>query len=147
MKTFKELSIGDEIFFIKKNPEYLDYTDQYGNKYSNQIFQSHVISNLELDHKAGNIGINYTKSSYANNYFLITIPKEMLSSNRMIVDKGDVWFSNKESAGEIARIVLLNAIEERKEIIRNQAKKAESEINQIRNKYFHILNPSLLLSL
>lgn len=145
MKTFKELSIGDEIFFIKKNPEYLDYTDQYGNKYSNQIFQSHVISNLELD-KAGNIGINYKINHYGNNSYLITIPKEMLSSNRMIVDKGDVWFSNKESAGEIARMVLLNAIEERKEIIRNQAKKAETEINQIRDKYFHILNPSLQLN-
>lgn len=31
--------------------------------------------------------------------------------------------------------------------LRILAKKAESEINQIRDKYFHILNPSLQLSL
>ena len=142
MKILGKLSIGDELYRMEKEPQFLDYKDQYGNVTKNQIYETYVVNRLDAG-KDGSLMVNYNSGNYSSGRPLVVFSQESLTVPTLYSKDGHVWFANKEDAHDIARKILLKAMEDRKKIIQSRAIVAANEIKEIREKYFFILNPSL----
>jgi hypothetical protein len=120
-KTFKELSIGDVIYYIEPtNMVYYDETDQYGN--------------VQEDGK-------YLIVNYDNNYRRhgLVIPKKEFSNSTMVID-GKTYFVNHDDYKTIIRMKVLAELKKQEDSIETYKKKVEMRKQELRKKYWEYLN-------
>lgn len=144
MKTFRQLTIGDTIYYTSGYTKLLDTKDNYGNVTEARVFDSAVIRTLGLSEK-GNLLINESKTYNRDIVYLAAIPSELIDSS--IADSKDKKFYVSEAQKEsILREMVLNHISSNEASIIAHANKMKKEIRQLRAKYWNTLNPSLTLS-
>lgn len=139
MKTFKQLSVGDKLYFTNNDTRLLDTKDQYGNVYKAEIFNSVVIQTLSLG-DSGQVLVNRSKGSYNDNYLLI-VPVESQGLTTMAFDKR-IFFTTEEEMNASLKGTILKRIRENEASIISHKNKMLFENRQLRAKYWNALNPS-----
>jgi len=139
LKKFKDLSIGDEVFWINRNPsDFLNEKDRYGNVYENSIVNKTKIFNLKENNK-GELEIN--KDGYDNKAFL-TIDKDSLNKPITYVKNSynrSVYFVNEKSYNEVIKIRVLREMKAKEKAASEFLERAKQTVIELRKAYYPYL--------
>ena len=136
-KTFKELSIGDVIYYIEPtNMNYYDETDQYGNVFKNSIVKEIKVRDLRLQDDGKYLIVNYD-----NNYRRhgLAIPKKEFSNGTMVIE-GKTYYVNHDDYKTIIRMKVLAEIKKQEDSIEEYKKTVETKKQELSKKYWEYLN-------
>lgn len=132
MKTFKNLSINDKLFYINKNGNYLDNKDKYGNIYHKDLMIESVIESLKID--KGYLFVNFN-----DRYELIKIPIECLED--VVYEKEDyLYFSDKNKYDDCVKKIVLEKIKETEDYIVKITNEKNDFIINLKKAYWDYLN-------
>lgn len=143
MKTFRDITIGSEIYFIRPESSLLVKTDSYGHTViSENLIRSVVVKDISID-QDGDIRINKSENRYSgSNSYDFKLNISVIHKRALRNDKKEVVFVERKLADVLARKVVLQRIKEEEKRIPDTKASVEKNIKEIREKYFEILNPT-----
>lgn len=142
MKSFRKLCVGDIIYMIPRNVRLLDTEDYYTNVQKSNLDATKVeVRNLYTQDN-GNVLINWNGKSYSSDIrFDCLIPKDLLDRNICKDKDGNIYFSNIMFFERIAKALVLKAIKDAENKIKDTITHQNGIIGELRVKYYELLNP------
>lgn len=139
-KTFAQLTVNQTVFSIQiENHKFFDSTDQYGNVYSQSIFQEHLIKEISKNDK-DEIRINPYRGNYGNYAPLLVFKDEDEFNSSQVTREKQIFFADKNEAHNIIRKAVRQKIKEEEESIPKHIEKVNARIELLRKKYYDSLN-------
>lgn len=140
MKKLNDLRIGDLIYYVRPKSSLLEEKDKYGNVYyDGQILSTKKVESLNL--VEDKIYINATFEYGKVRSLFLEFPNSDLES--FSNKDGYVFFADKSLAEKLVLECILGGIEYQKEQLELAKIKCQKNIEEIRKRYYFILNPSL----
>lgn len=140
MKTFKTLSIGDVIYRLCD-------TYELGKPDKTQVHKI-IIESLSIDTKNGNLLINQVHPYSGGSYWSIIISSEKLNRTYYRFEpkenayRSGLYFVNESDANYIVRRAVIRKINDIEKSIPETIKARKTEITDLREAFYEILNPS-----
>lgn len=135
-ETFKRLSVGDKIYFIKKNGRFISRKDSSGYEYNVDVYGFHEIKSIHLED--GRFVFN--KRDYRNS--LLSLNDDEASLSTYTDSDGTSFFTSLEVKNRLLREAVLCEIESSEKYIQNVVFTKNEYIKELREEYYEILNPS-----
>ncbi len=133
MKTLKDLTIGSNIYYIKKKGSLLDNKDSYGNVYSADLKGTSEIKNLIKYEK--HLTVNENNSRWN----LCEIPLNKLEES-VFENTEYIYFVNESDYDLHIRNLILSKIKESEQSIIDFNNNQTKHIESLRIAYYDFLN-------
>jgi hypothetical protein len=137
MKKFSELRINDNFFKVDFSINPLPVKDNYGNTYSSDFIKVYTVKNIH--EIKGDLVINKPDGRDYSDLILVgSYPFSVAVRDEK--NKHILWCADETALTQIVKKELLRIMKEKEDSIPEYVKRIETEISDIRRKYWDFLN-------